>query len=42
MGLAVALFHWTPAEFLASTPHEFFAAYEIHQEMNKPPEGSSQ
>jgi hypothetical protein len=28
MGIAIAAFHWSAAEFWSSTPHEFFAAYE--------------
>jgi len=35
MGLAAVSFHWTPAEFRSSTPHEFFAAYEALRDMHK-------
>jgi hypothetical protein len=38
MGLAIAAFHWSAAEFWASTPHEFYAAYETYREMNKRPD----
>jgi hypothetical protein len=34
MGLACAAFHWTPAQFWAATPHEWWASYEIYREMN--------
>lgn len=40
MGLACAAFHWSPAQFWRSTPHEFFAAYEAYREMNKPPDAA--
>lgn len=33
MGLAAAAFHWSAAAFWASTPHEFFAAYESWLEL---------
>lgn len=34
MGIAAAAFHWSPAEFWASTPHEYWAAYEVYRDMN--------
>ena len=34
MGLAAAAFHWSPAVFWDSTPHEFAAAIEGHEEYN--------
>jgi hypothetical protein len=27
MGIAIAGFHWTPADFWNATPHEFYPAY---------------
>lgn len=36
MGLAQAVFGWTASQFWRSTPHEFFAAVEAHQEVNAP------
>ncbi len=33
LGLAIALFYWTPAEFWASTPYEFFAAIDARLEI---------
>lgn len=39
MGLAACLFHWSPDAFAASTPHEFWAALEAHQWINRPREG---
>jgi hypothetical protein len=38
MGLAAAAWHWSPADFRASTPHEWWAAYEAMLEMNKLPD----
>jgi len=35
MGLAVAAFHWSPTDFWQCTAHEFFAAYEAYEAMNK-------
>jgi hypothetical protein len=35
MGLAAAAFHWRPTDFWGATPHEYFAAYEIWQQLNK-------
>lgn len=32
MGLAAYFLHWTPDVFWSSTPHEFWAAYEIIEE----------
>jgi hypothetical protein len=37
MGIAAAAFHWTPDIFWNSTPHEYWAAYEVYREMHKPP-----
>ena len=37
MGLAFAAFHWTPAAWSQSTPHEFWAAYEAYRAMNRAP-----
>ncbi len=36
MGIWTAVFHQPPASFWRSTPHEVWAALEIHKEMNKP------
>jgi hypothetical protein len=36
MGLAAAAFHWSPSDFAEATPHEYFAAYEVWRQMNKP------
>lgn len=36
MGMAAYFLHWSPAEFFASTPHEFWAAYEIIEQANPP------
>lgn len=33
LGIAIALFHWSPATFWSSTPYEFFAAVESHIEI---------
>lgn len=33
--MAIAIFHWTPAEFMDATPHEFWSGYEVWLEMNK-------
>jgi hypothetical protein len=38
MGFAAAALHWSPATFWASTPHEFFAAYEAFLTMNSSPD----
>lgn len=38
-GLAVVAFHWNPADFYRATPHEFWAAYEVYEQMNAAPEG---
>lgn len=38
MGLAVALFHWAPATFWGSTPHEYYAAWEGWREVNTVPD----
>lgn len=40
MGYAANWFHWPPTAFWRSTPHEFWAAYEVYREMNKPREDS--
>lgn len=41
MGLAAVAFHWSPDVFWNSTPHEFFAAYEVYEKMNAPPKESN-
>ncbi len=38
MGIAACAFHWSPDIFWASTPHEWWAAYEVWREMNKKPD----
>jgi hypothetical protein len=38
MGLAAAALHWPASEFWASTPHEFFAGFEVWREMNSKPD----
>lgn len=38
MGLAAYAFHWTATEFWASTPHEFWSAFEVYQEANSDPD----
>jgi hypothetical protein len=35
MGIAIVQLHWTPEQFWRSTPHEFWSAIEILEEMNK-------
>lgn len=42
MGLAIVEFGWTGPQFMASTAHEYFAAYEVWWAMNKPAEQSGQ
>jgi hypothetical protein len=34
MGFAGAILGWSPAEYYASTPHEYWAAYEVWREAN--------
>lgn len=34
MGFAIAALHWTPRQFMDSTSHELFAAYESWRHMN--------
>ena len=38
MGLAAFYLHWSPDTFWASTPHEFFAAYEVIEAAHPAPE----
>lgn len=38
MGLSANAWHWTAAEFYASTAHEYFGAYEVYREINKDPD----
>lgn len=35
MGIAAAALHWPPATWWASTPHEFWAAMEGIEAMNR-------
>jgi len=35
MGLALVRYRWSADQFWQATPHEFFAAYETIQIMNK-------
>jgi hypothetical protein len=35
MGIAGAAWGWTAAQFMASTPHEYWATYEVWSEMNR-------
>ncbi|WP_420852805.1 phage tail assembly chaperone [Sphingomonas panacis] len=37
-GIATSALGWTPATFWSSTPHEFWAAFEVWKSMNSPPE----
>jgi hypothetical protein len=34
MGLAFAAFHWSSADFWASTAYEYFAGYEVWEQIN--------
>jgi hypothetical protein len=36
MGIWTAVFHLTPASFWQATPHEAWAALEVHKEINAP------
>jgi hypothetical protein len=36
MGFAANAFHWTAAAFWQSTPHEYWAAYEMWRRFNPP------
>jgi hypothetical protein len=36
MGLWTAVFHLPPSSFWQATPHEAWAALEIHKEINAP------
>lgn len=38
MGFAACAFHWTAQAFMRSTPHEYWAAYEMWRIMNPPPQ----
>lgn len=31
LSTAIGAFHWSPREFWAATPHEYFAAVEYHE-----------
>lgn len=35
MGIAAICFRWTPEVFWNSTAHEWWAAFEVYQEMHK-------
>jgi hypothetical protein len=35
MGIWTAVFHLPPSNFWQATPHEVWAALEVHKEMNK-------
>lgn len=35
MGIAIVRLRWVPDEFWRATPHEFWSAVEILEEMNK-------
>ena len=39
MGIALCLLGWSPQAWRRSTPHEFWAAFEIWEEHNRPPDG---
>ncbi|WP_310474105.1 hypothetical protein [Sandarakinorhabdus sp.] len=38
MGIALALFGWSPQAWRRSTPHEFWAAFDAWEEAHQPPE----
>lgn len=38
MGIAAAALGWRPSEYWASTPHEFWAAFEGWEAMNRRPD----
>lgn len=38
MGLAAAALSWRPHEFMAATPHEFWAAIEGYEAFNARPD----
>jgi len=35
MGLAIVRLKWLPGDFWRSTPHEFYSAIEVFDEMRK-------
>jgi hypothetical protein len=37
LGMAIAAFHWTPQTFWKATPHEWYAAAEALERMNRRP-----